>query len=223
MSPSAYITVRTVKAGKRYVVRYRVGGRDTKLLHAGSFKTMKQARVRRDFVAGELAAGRDPRESLNALAEQKAPALLSDVYETWKASRIDVDERTLANYGFHWKRIGLAFGDVAPESITHVEAQEWINALTAELTPAVVRDYAGTLRQLLDFAGVEPNPLRHHAIRYPAAERKVPVPPTDKHVLAILEHMPWDVGGSAPRAKNQHVAAYFLPPRSWRAALVRHG
>lgn len=197
MSPSAYITVRAVTNGKRYVVRYRIGGRITKLLHAGSFKTMKDARVRRDFIAGELAAGRDPRESLRALADKTPPKLLSSFYETWKASRVDVDERTLANYGYQWRRIEPAFGDRDPRTITYSEIQDWVNALTETtgqrgtlLTPEAIRDFLGTLKMILDFADVEPNPARHRLLRLPTSEREIPVPPTDKHVLALLDAMP---------------------------------
>lgn len=173
-------------------MRYRRGGRGFKVEHAGSFKSQREARLRRDFVAGELAAGRNPRETLRMLSDQAPPKPLSAFFKTWKASRIDVDARTLTNYGIHWKRIEPVFGDVAPDAITYAQVQDWINSLAAELTAAVVRDYAGTLRQVIDFADVDPNPLRHHAIRYPTAERQIPVPPTDKHVIAILEALPFE-------------------------------
>jgi len=181
------ITTRTVKSGKRYVVRYRLGGRAFELVHAGSFPTLREARMRRDLVAGELAAGRDPRL---ALREPRAIRTLASVYETWRASRIDVDRRTLANYSYHWKRIEPTFGAREPETITHLEVQDWVNAQALSLTPAVVRDYTGTLAQLLDFAGVDPNPARHRLLRLPRAERKTQTPPTDRHVLAILDAIP---------------------------------
>ena len=55
--PSLYITTRQTGSGQRYVVRYRLGGRAYPVAHAGSFHTMKEARARRDLVAGEIAAG----------------------------------------------------------------------------------------------------------------------------------------------------------------------
>ena len=61
---SATITVRTTKTGeKRHVARFRLGGRSYPVQHGGSFTTMREARVRRDLIAGELAAGRNPRSS----------------------------------------------------------------------------------------------------------------------------------------------------------------
>ncbi len=46
---SASITARSGKNGKRYVVRYRLGGRAYPVEHGGSFATMREARIRRDW------------------------------------------------------------------------------------------------------------------------------------------------------------------------------
>ena len=55
--PSASITARKTKRGeRRYAVRFRLGGRAYPVEHGGSFSTMREARVRRDLIAGELAA-----------------------------------------------------------------------------------------------------------------------------------------------------------------------
>lgn len=58
---SAYVEPpRATKSGKRWRVRYRLGGSDTPLLFGGSFKTKKEAQARRDVIAGHLAALRVP-------------------------------------------------------------------------------------------------------------------------------------------------------------------
>ncbi len=67
--PTVIITTRRTKSGPRYVVRYRLGGRTWPIVHAGSFKTLKEARTRHGFVSGELAAGRNPAESLDKLRD----------------------------------------------------------------------------------------------------------------------------------------------------------
>src|SRR5438132_8046471 len=66
---SALITTRRTKSGPRYVVRYRLGGRAYGLVHGGSFRTLKEARARRDLLAGELANGRNPADVLKALSQ----------------------------------------------------------------------------------------------------------------------------------------------------------
>jgi hypothetical protein len=73
--PSLTITTRKVKDGPRYVVRYRLGGRAYPIVHAGSFRTQREAKARRDFVAGELAGGRNPAEALRALSAAPAPVV----------------------------------------------------------------------------------------------------------------------------------------------------
>ena len=60
--PSISIRERKTKDGRRrYLVEYRVGGRETKSQHGGSFRTKQLATVRAGWIAGELAAGRAPR------------------------------------------------------------------------------------------------------------------------------------------------------------------
>ena len=190
---SVSIRRRDTASGPRFQVRYRLGGRAYPLVHGGSFPTLKEARARRDFVAGELAAGRNPRTSLRAVLDPKPKLTTAALYETWKASRLDLDERTVENHEGHWKRLEPTFGGLAPDEHSHLLCQQWITD-NAEgeraLTPKVLRDYMGTLKQVLDFAGVDPNPARDRRIRYPVAERAIIVPPSDKQVLAMLEHMP---------------------------------
>jgi integrase len=186
---SSYIVTRTTKKGRRFAVRYRLGGRESPVQAGGTFGTMREARIRRDLIAGELAAGRNPTEVL-ALAQPPKVRTLASWYASWLRSRVDVSERTLVNLGLHWKRIEPSFGDRDPSTIARADVQDWINDQMGTLSPAALRDYLGTLRQLLDYAEVEPNPARNRLLQLPARERQVPVPPTDKHVLAMLEHMP---------------------------------
>ena len=46
---SLTITTRHASSGPRYVVRYRLGGRTYPVVHGGSFKTLRQAKTRRDL------------------------------------------------------------------------------------------------------------------------------------------------------------------------------
>ena len=112
---SASITVRTTKSGKRYVVRYRLGGRAYPIQHGGSFRTMKEARARRDLIAGELAAGRNPAGVLRALSEQPKTRTFADVFDEFIASRIDVAPATVENYKTHRSRLVDLLGDRDPD------------------------------------------------------------------------------------------------------------
>ena len=50
------------KRGRKYVVRYRLGGRAYPIVHAGSFDTKRDAEQRLTIVKAELALGRNPRQ-----------------------------------------------------------------------------------------------------------------------------------------------------------------
>ena len=67
---SAFIVTRKTSGGRRFAVRYRLGGRAWPIQHGGSFPTLKEARARRDLVAGELAAGRNPADLLAAMVQR---------------------------------------------------------------------------------------------------------------------------------------------------------
>jgi hypothetical protein len=69
---SVSITRRRTKSGTRYIVRYRLGGRPYPITHGGSFSRERDAKTRRDFIAGELAANRNPAEALRAMAQPQA-------------------------------------------------------------------------------------------------------------------------------------------------------
>src|SRR3989304_1658345 len=67
--------------------------------HGGSFKTMKEAQARRDLIAGEIAAGRNPTDALRALLAPPVPILTVERWaERFLEGRIDIDANTTANY-----------------------------------------------------------------------------------------------------------------------------
>jgi hypothetical protein len=54
---SVYIARYVHKTGIRWVVRYRLGGRTTPVVHAGSFRSLDAAEEHRDFIRLRIAAG----------------------------------------------------------------------------------------------------------------------------------------------------------------------
>jgi hypothetical protein len=103
----------------RYHVRYRLGGRAYPLVHGGSFATLREARLRRDLIAGELAAGRNPADALTALTVEAPRAKTLAVWaDEWRRSRIDVADGTTRNYGAHLQRILPTLGDRDPHTFT---------------------------------------------------------------------------------------------------------
>lgn len=188
MSP-ATIRTRTVSSGKRYDVRYRVGGRGYPILHGGTFRTLTEARTRRDLISGELAAGRDPRLLLAALGAAPAPTwTLAQRADQWYDSRVDVKASTRAVLADHVKRIKAALG--SREVVTPADVRAWIADMIAEgLAPATIKNYVGTLRQILDTVEGD-NPARDRSVRLPRTERKVVSPPSRQEVDRILAAIP---------------------------------
>lgn len=146
--PSLTITTRQTSSGPRYVVRYRLGGRAYPIVQAGAFRTLKEAKARRDWIGGLIATGQNPAEVLQATAA-RAPARTFAVWaEAYRQSRIDVAPSTAGNLASQLAVILRVFGPHDPATITTSDVQEWISGLS--LKPSTVRRYLATLRLVLD-------------------------------------------------------------------------
>ena len=162
---SLTITTRKTRSGPRYVVRYRLGGRAYPIEHGGSFRTRRAATERKNLIGGEIAAGRNPRDLLEAIAnpsEQPARRTFRQWADAYGTSRVDIGEATRKAMRSSLLRLNATFGDEDPATITAAGIQEWVGA-NADLKPTSIRQYLSTLRQVLDHAGVEPNPARERA------------------------------------------------------------
>jgi integrase len=191
--PSLTITTRRAKDGPRYVVRYRLGGRAYPIIHAGSFRTLKEAKARHAFVAGEIAHGRNPAEALQAMIERPPVRTFAQWAEAYRTSRVDLAAETTKNLSSHLRTMAT-FGDRDPATITPADVQEWIAGLT--LKASSVRRYMATLRAVLDFAGIEPNPARDARVKLPREEQAMVDPPTAADVDTIIATVPkrWRLG-----------------------------
>jgi hypothetical protein len=87
---SVHIITRETGSGRRFIVRFRTGGRESALRHGGSFRTRRDAEHRARFIGGELAAGRLP--DLNITVPVRRT--FAEVAERWRASRLDHAEQT---------------------------------------------------------------------------------------------------------------------------------
>jgi integrase len=185
---SASITTRKTRSGtRRYAVRFRRGGRYFPVEHGGTFGTLREARIRRDLIAGELAAGRDPLGALQALTEKPWSLTLAQAFDGFIESRVDVAPRTLDNYKAHRYRLSeLPIGQRDPLALSWQDVQEAVTVLSEDLSPGSVRIYVGTLRQVLDFVGCEPNPATDKRVKLPRIERAIPEPPSESEVTAII-------------------------------------
>jgi integrase len=181
MSP-VYIKTRTAKTGKRYLVYWRRGGRAFKEMYGGSFKTQKEAKIRRDLIAGELAAGRDPRVILDAIKTPSAPGpSLAARWEEFIASRIDVGVKAKAQYRNARDRwLPILGADRDPVTVTAQDVMLGIADLAEDLKPSTIAQYVSSLGMVLDFCELEPNPVRSPKVKLPTGrrtERQIPHTP----------------------------------------------
>jgi integrase len=133
---------------------------------------------------------------LPALTRPAEPTqTLADQAERFKASRVHLSANAAKSEKTHLARILPTLGEMDPHTISPGDVQTWIAANTktdeneSGLLPSSLVKYHQTLCQLLDFAGIEPNPARNKHVKLPRIEVDEVDPPTAKQTLAILERV----------------------------------
>jgi integrase len=151
---------------------------------------MREAKGRRDYVAGELAALRVPDLRLDAPATLDT---LRRAAERWKASRVDVATGTLTTYDVALGRLLPRFGDTPIEAIDAQMVADLVAELhAAGLRKHTIRKTTSVLGMILDHAGRSTdNPVRDRMIvKMPREERRQVEPPTAAHVEAVVRLLP---------------------------------
>jgi integrase len=189
--PSVWLERRETSAGRsRYLVKYRLGGRESTNRYAGSFKTKREALLRLAWVAGELAASRVP---ARRPPEATAASVLTvaEACDQWRAARVDVAEGTRVLHRVALGRVVSVLGD------RHIDALgvEAVNELVRELARTgrkreTIRKSVKYLAAVLEENGIEPNPARDKRVRLPHEEPVELEPPTAEHVEAVVRLVP---------------------------------
>lgn len=190
--PSAWIERRETAAGRsRYLVKYRLGGRESTHRYAGSFATRRDALARRRWLAGELAAMRVPHLDELARSSGTVPTL-AEAAERWRASRLDVADATAVGHRVQLDRVLPVLGSRRVDEITPTDVAELVATLhVAGRKRETIRKSLTVLAQVLDFAGVKDNPARDRVhVRLPREDRQEPTPPTAEQIEAVLPLMP---------------------------------
>src|SRR5262249_57200300 len=87
-------------------------------------------------------------------------------FDRFIASRVDVGASSVKLYGNARDKLGQLAGR-DPATVKWSDVQAWI-ADNKTLSPKTVRHYLGSIRQVLDFCDVEPNPARSPKVKIPA-------------------------------------------------------
>jgi hypothetical protein len=104
---SVHIVARGEGPRRRFLVRFRLGGREAALEHAGLFKRKADAVLRRNFVIGLMAAGEgdEIRRRLRSTGAADGAVTVRTAAERWQASRVDVAAGTAQTYRVALSRI----------------------------------------------------------------------------------------------------------------------
>jgi integrase len=179
---SAWISTRDLASGRRYRVMYRLGGREDSPRYGGSFRTLREAKVRRDVIAGELASLRVP--SLRLLTDRRRT--FAEAADAWRESRRDVRDSTAVQHRVALKRALPALGYVRVDEITVDHLNDLVRDLAEKhKARATIRRTVIAVAMVLDHELIEPNPARDHRVKLPVAEPVEIAPPEAAHVERV--------------------------------------
>jgi integrase len=188
---STWIRTRKRKSGKRYRVEYRPGGREKPIFYGGTFKTMREAKLRADWIRGELAVQRKPDLRRLAGDATKAPTL-TEAAQRWQRARVDVAEATAVQHRTALNRALPKLGTKRVDAISAQDIADLVAYLAAEgKARESIRKTLTALAMVFDHAGIAPNPARDRVIvKLPREEPEEPNPPAAEHVEAVYRLVP---------------------------------
>src|SRR4051812_556804 len=167
----------TADAKQRYVVKFTLGGRAARKRYAGSFKTAREAQLRRQWISGELAALRVP--DLTILAEPTIAPTFAEVATRWQASRVDVAEATIVQHRTALNRALPVIGARRIDTLLPQDVADLIAGLQGDgKARESIRKTKTALAMVFDYAGITPNPARDGVVKLPREEPEEPNPPT---------------------------------------------
>jgi integrase len=187
---SVWIRARPTKSGaSRFRVEYRLGGRESVELYGGTFKTRREASIRKAWIRDELAARRAP--DLNALVAEPSAPTLAEAGERWNTSRVDVEDTTATQQYVSLKHALRAFGTRRVDEIRVEDVIDLVASLHAGgKKRGTIKRAVDSLAMVLDFASVEPNVARDKRVKLPREEAEEINPPTAEHVAAVYRLLP---------------------------------
>jgi integrase len=180
---------RTPGGALRFLVRFRLGGRESRKLPGGSFARRALALDRKRWIDGELVAMRVP--DLRSLAPAERSPTFGQVARECLASVVHLEPNTLASYR-----------SVLKLALRYLEGEE-VDRVSWRLVLAMIKDLweegykRGTLgkvrdvvRLVFDYADLDTNPARDRRVKLPPDDREEVDPPTAAHIEAVFHELP---------------------------------
>jgi integrase len=188
---SVWIRKRITPSGAvRHRVEWHLGGRGARVRYGGSFKSRRDAEIRKQYIAGEFAAHRVP--DLSRLVEASAGPSLNETAGRWRASRVDVADDTAIFHRTSLNRALSVLGEREATALAVDDIVELVKTLTANGNKrATIEKTLQTLAMVLDDLGLDPNPARdRRKVRLPREDKRELEPPSADHVEAVYRLLP---------------------------------
>jgi hypothetical protein len=132
-------------------------GLGTPIRYAGSFKTRREAAIRKQWVAGELAALRVPDLTIVREPEPVLVPTVAEAAERWRASRIDVSDGTRTLHRVALARALPLLGALRVDEVEPQHVVELVAALHAAGSKReTIRKTVKYLAAVLDDARARP-------------------------------------------------------------------
>jgi hypothetical protein len=188
---SVWIRTRPTKSGQRSRVEFRAGGAEAPIRYGGSFRTRREAKLRRDYVIGELASMRLPDLGSLAARQSQAPTFASAA-ASWLGSRIDVSDGTKTQNRTSVNRAVTAIGSRRIDQLTAHDIAAMVVQLHGEgVATGYLRKVMQAVAMTLDHAGMSPNVARDKVVvRMPRGEQEEINPPSADHIISVYRLLP---------------------------------
>jgi integrase len=180
---------------------YTLVGRGARRRYFGTFKRVQDAKARKRWVNGEIAAMRRPELSSLTLEPAQSPTL-RDAVDRWRASRINVSQGTRTNDRVNTERVLRHDAKLATCRVNQLDVERWAQMfadLAATYERGTLKKSKEALAMVYDHLAIDPNPLRDPRVKLPHARPADMVVPISAHVEAVARVLP-----------GQHLLPYLV-------------
>jgi integrase/predicted transcriptional regulator len=158
--------------------------------YGGSFPTKREATMRMQWVAGELAAL--PVPDLITLVDPMQAPTLAEAARRWQASRVDVSEATKLQHRTALRKALPTLGMRRIDTITAQDIADLVGRLHSEeqAKRESIRKVVNAVAMVFDHARVTPNPARDKTTVNPREEPEDMNPPCADDILTVYRLLP---------------------------------
>jgi integrase len=171
------------------IIRFVVRWQQTSLhrqVHLGSFKTKTEAELRKQWAERELAAGRVPDRTVIGGATHRR--LVRDVVAEWlETRRADMRPASLESITDRTRPVVDLLGHLDASEVSPRDVQTMILSLKDRgEANRTIRGRISILRMVLDYAGIDPNPVDARSVKKPPSTgKRVTIPTPDEEDLIL--------------------------------------